>query len=368
MRLVHVLLWYGVMKEVQKQLTHIVRALPGRRALAFAPWLFLYWLGGCNAQIPGPNQAPVALAGADRATGINEPVVLDGSNSYDPDGDLLKFQWTVLGAPAQSSPQLTDETSGKARLTLVDSGTWVLALTVGDPHGASSLDFIEVRAWPCQQDADCQDGNPGFERRCASNHVCLSTPNAGDCDETNPAVHPDRPEQALLCNDGIDNDCDGLIDAQDPGCRTELAFEIENLQVVDNNTSSDADPERWEDCTICSNQAFHYWSMDKANDYCTYRIPELPAGKFEVQLNLLLKQSQGIFQLAVRENAGEFKNIGSPIDTYTSNPTMTSLAATAGTVTFTTAGPKEIRYTVTGKNPNTTSFQLRLDAIRFKPL
>ena len=37
-------------------------------------------------------------------------------------------------------------------------------------------------------------------------------PCAGDCDNTNAAVHPDAPE---LCDDGLDNDCDGLA-TEDP--------------------------------------------------------------------------------------------------------------------------------------------------------
>ena len=38
-----------------------------------------------------------------------------------------------------------------------------------------------------------------------------------DCDDTDPAINPDADE---VCDDGIDNDCDGDIDADDSDCST----------------------------------------------------------------------------------------------------------------------------------------------------
>jgi uncharacterized protein YgiB involved in biofilm formation len=39
---------------------------------------------------------------------------------------------------------------------------------------------------------------------------------AEDCHEANAAVHPDAPE---ICDDGLDNDCDLLVDGADPDCQ-----------------------------------------------------------------------------------------------------------------------------------------------------
>ncbi len=44
-----------------------------------------------------------------------------------------------------------------------------------------------------------------------------------DCDDDNPDVHPGAPDN---CTNGIDDDCDGLIDEYDPACTSTFAEEI----------------------------------------------------------------------------------------------------------------------------------------------
>ncbi|MBU0569004.1 choice-of-anchor D domain-containing protein, partial [bacterium] len=46
--------------------------------------------------------SPVANAGLDRTVSVNSPITLDGSNSSDPDGDPLTYQWTQTAGPTVS--------------------------------------------------------------------------------------------------------------------------------------------------------------------------------------------------------------------------------------------------------------------------
>ena len=65
--------------------------------------------------------------------------------------------------------------------------------------------------------ASCADADGDLYEDEACNPDPLN--GGGDCDDTDPLINPGMPE---ICADGIDNDCDGLVDQNDPDCATEL--------------------------------------------------------------------------------------------------------------------------------------------------
>jgi hypothetical protein len=93
----------------------------------------------CPIVDPNPcNEAPVANSGGPyiaECEGSETPVQLDGSGSYDPDGDPLDFAWTTdcdgtFDDPSAIAPVLTVQ---GAHCDM----TCNLTLTVSDPYGAS---------------------------------------------------------------------------------------------------------------------------------------------------------------------------------------------------------------------------------------
>ena len=49
------------------------------------------------------NSAPVAAAGARKSAAVGALVLLDGSGSFDPDGDVLSFSWALISRPDASA-------------------------------------------------------------------------------------------------------------------------------------------------------------------------------------------------------------------------------------------------------------------------
>ena len=100
------------------------------------------------------NQAPVARAGEDQLTDPGRLLTLDGSPSFDPDGDVpLSFLWTLVTRPAGSTTALQDETTPWPTLRPDRVGLYEIELTVSDSTGLTSLlpDRVLVNAIPADR-------------------------------------------------------------------------------------------------------------------------------------------------------------------------------------------------------------------------
>ncbi len=82
------------------------------------------------------NARPVADAGPDQTVSENQGVLLDGTGSFDPDGDTLTYSWEQNGIVVAST--------ATAAVGPFGAGTQTFTLTVSDPDGASSSDTVVI--------------------------------------------------------------------------------------------------------------------------------------------------------------------------------------------------------------------------------
>jgi hypothetical protein len=82
------------------------------------------------------NSAPVADAGGDQLGVQAGLITLNGSASYDPDGDALTYEWSQVSGP---SVPLTGATQAQATFTAVAGQSYSFRLTVKDPFGLTAV-------------------------------------------------------------------------------------------------------------------------------------------------------------------------------------------------------------------------------------
>jgi hypothetical protein len=79
---------------------------------------------------PAPNRRPVADAGAGYAVPIGTRASLNGTASYDPDGDALLYQWSLALGPVPVT--IEEPTAAFTYVTLPAAGTYIFSLVVSD--------------------------------------------------------------------------------------------------------------------------------------------------------------------------------------------------------------------------------------------
>ncbi len=148
------------------------------------------------------NSTPVVSIvspGDDSAYGEAEDVVIVAEvDDQEEDPDALGLRWTVGTNPDLTAPDRAEPDGLSMHVVSgLPFGTHAITVDVTDSLGQQSSASINIRVVPEDGDGDgITTGELGGE----------------DCDDTNPDIGPGATE---VC-DGVDNDCDGLIDADDP--------------------------------------------------------------------------------------------------------------------------------------------------------
>jgi len=183
-----------------------------RKAIVVA---FFCALTGCSGETLGPNRPPVANAGPDQVVDLNNPVWLDGSQSYDPEGKQLGYSWDLVAVPPGGQATLIVDDDQIAQLVPDVTGVWMIRLTVDDGSLSSQPDVVSARisGQPCEQDQECDDGFWCNGDEYCSNNFCMSSSrdcsfvadpcNDAGCDEDADQCVPDPVADGAGCDDGL---------------------------------------------------------------------------------------------------------------------------------------------------------------------
>jgi hypothetical protein len=114
-------------------------------------WYGYGLVNAVNAAPPAPaNRAPVADAGPDQNVITGATVQLDGSASYDPDGNSITYSWELVSKPQGSAAGLSNVNDERPTFVADVAGTYLVNLTVSD-GSLSTTDSVVITAASANQ-------------------------------------------------------------------------------------------------------------------------------------------------------------------------------------------------------------------------
>lgn len=107
-----------------------------------------------TVMLTSENLKPVADAGEDSEANTGDLVTLDGSLSYDPNGDDISYQWALLHQPDNSNVTLENTQNEYPSFVPELEGTYVIQLIVNDGELDSLPDTVSVEV--THEDGQCE--------------------------------------------------------------------------------------------------------------------------------------------------------------------------------------------------------------------
>ena len=112
----------------------------------------------CSIDVANENRLPVANAGSSKTFSncVAEEIQLNGSGSYDLDGDPLTYTWEIIEVPEDStidSSALSNIHAVSPFFTYDVPGSYVFQLQVADPFSASAPDLVSIVIKPDEENS-----------------------------------------------------------------------------------------------------------------------------------------------------------------------------------------------------------------------
>ncbi len=136
-------LWFIISKpkDSNVEISSVVDAIPYFQPDVIGAYVFGLIVSDTNSKsrptkitirVTETNLPPSANAGKDKEVDIGEIVILDGSKSFDKDGDKLIYQWKLISFPFEGFIRLDDLSLMNPSFEPIKHGVYVFELVVSD--------------------------------------------------------------------------------------------------------------------------------------------------------------------------------------------------------------------------------------------